>query len=382
MQFITYGKNHRFIQVFAACALSAIMIAIPLVAQASGRSFITGFNTVSQVASTVPGNGDQNPYGLAVVPRSVGQLVRGDLLVSNFNNNGSNGGQQGTGTTIVQISPDGKASLFAQIDAHNLSGACPGGIGLTTALVVLQRGWVIVGSLPTSDGTSATAQAGCLIVLNSKGHVVKTFSGGHINGPWDMTAVDWNNKAVLFVTNVLNGTVAASPNVVNQGTVVRISLNVPEQGKGLPTREQTTVISSDLAERTDPAALVVGPTGVGLGDHDILYVADSVNNRIVAISDALTRSSSTHADKNLSSGGSINDPLGLFIAPNGNILTANGTNGDIVETTPGGSQIAHKSVDNTGGTGAGCLFGLTVVPHMKSVFFVDDCGNTLDQLHS
>jgi hypothetical protein len=237
MQFITYGKNHRFIQVFAACALSAIMIAIPLVAQASGRSFITGFNTVSQVASTVPGNGDQNPYGLAVVPRSVGQLVRGDLLVSNFNNNGSNGGQQGTGTTIVQISPDGKASLFAQIDAHNLSGACPGGIGLTTALVVLQRGWVIVGSLPTSDGTSATAQAGCLIVLNSKGHVVKTFSGGHINGPWDMTAVDWNNKAVLFVTNVLNGTVAASPNVVNQGTVVRISLNVPEQGKGLPTRE-------------------------------------------------------------------------------------------------------------------------------------------------
>jgi hypothetical protein len=366
---------------FLTGILAVILTMTPSLALASGGSFIGGLNHVDQIASTVPANGDQNPYGLVVVPNSVGNLVRGDLLVSNFNNNGSNGGLQGTGTTIVQISPDGKASLFAQIDANNLHGACPGGVGLTTALVVLQRGWVIVGSLPTADGSSATAKAGCLIVLDSHGNPVETFSGGVINGPWDMTALDLNNEAVLFVTNVLNGTVAANGAVVNQGTVVRILLGVPRQGYGMPTRQLTTIIGSGFAERTDPAALVVGPTGVGLGFNGTLYVADSVNSRIAAIPNALLRFTSAGSGKTVSAGGTINDPLGLTIAPNGNILSANGNDGNIVETTPGGSQIDHALVDNTGGTGAGCLFGLTTVFGFHGVYFVDDCSNSLNLLH-
>jgi sugar lactone lactonase YvrE len=359
----------------------ALVITTSSIAMAAGGSFIAGFNKISQIASTVPTNGDQNPYGMVVVPKSVGKLVRGDILISNFNNNGANGGLQGTGTTIVQISPQGKVSTFAQINASKLPGACPGGVGLTTALTVLQRGWVIVGSLPTSDGSSATAKAGCLIVLDSKGHAVETFSGGTINGPWDMTALDLNSKAVLFVTNVLNGTVAASPNTVNKGTVVRINLSVPEQGYGLPYRQLTTTIGSGFAERTDPAALVIGPTGVGLESNGTLYVADSANSRIAAIPDALTRYTTAGSGKTVSSGGLLNDPLGLTIAPNGNILTTNGNDGNIVETTPSGHQIAHKSVDTTGGTGAGCLFGLTTVYGFSGVYFVDDCTNTLDLLH-
>ena len=359
----------------------ALVIMSSSLALASGGSFIAGFNKVSMIASTVPANGDQNPYGMAVVPKSVGKLVRGDILISNFNNNGANGGLQGTGTTIVQISPAGKVSTFAQIDAKKLPGACPGGVGLTTALAVLQRGWVIVGSLPTADGSSATAKAGCLIVLDSKGHAVETFSGGAINGPWDMTALDLNNEAVLFVTNVLNGTVAASPKVVHKGTVIRIFLGVPQQGHGLPYRQLTTTIGSGFAERTDMAALVIGPTGVGLGAGGTLYVADSVDNRIAAIPDALTRHTTAGTGKTVSVGPVLNDPLGLTIAPNGNILAANGNDGNIVEITPGGHQVAHKLVDNTAGTGGGCLFGLTVVSGFPGVFFVDDCTNTLDLLH-
>jgi hypothetical protein len=239
---------------------------------------------------------------------------------------------------------------------------------------------VIVGSLPTADGSSATAKAGCLIVLNSKGQPVETFAGNNINGPWDMTALDLNSKAVLFVTNVLNGTVAASPHVVNRGTVLRIVLDVPRQGQDLPHREFTTIIGSTFSERTDPAALVVGPTGVGLGSEGTLYVADSVNNRIAAIPNALFRLTSAGNGKTVSTGGAINDPLGLTIAPNRDILTANGNDGNIVETTPGGKQIARKLVDNTGGTGAGCLFGLAIAPN-PGVYFVDDCSNTLDLLH-
>jgi len=337
---------------------------------------------VNQVASTVPANGDVNPYGVAVVRRSVGRLKRGQILVSNFNNDmNPPSGQQGTGTTIVQISPDGDVSLFAEIDPASIAAECPGGVGLTTALVVLRRGWVIVGNLPTTDGTSATMSAGCLIVLNSEGKVVGSFQGGGINGPWDMTALDKENRAWLFVTNVLNGNVAAgSPPAVDQGTVLRIPLVVPKQGDGMPTAGPMTVIGSGFAETADPASLVIGPTGVGLAKDGTLYVADSLNNQIVAIPNALTRETTAFTGITVSFNGALNDPLGLAIAPNGNILTTNGGDGNIVETTPGGAQVAVKTLDTV--TGAGSLFGLAIALGGQGVYFVDDGDNTLKVLES
>jgi hypothetical protein len=340
------------------------------------QSFIGPLNQVSTVASTIPANGDVNPYGVARVTHSVGALVSGNILVSNFNN-GSN--LQGTGTTIVQISPQGAVTQFAQIDARSLPGACPGGVGLTTALAVLSKGWVIVGSLPTTDGTSTTAQAGCLIVLDSMGKVVETFAGDPINGPWDMTALDLGDTAVLFVTNVLNGTVAAGGQVVNKGTVVRMTLGL---SGSMPKATATKVIGDRFAQRTDPAALVIGPTGVAFDRRrNMLYVADSLNNRIAAIPGALNRGAASHGGINISTGNNLNDPLGLTLAPNGHILTANGNDGKIVETTPTGTQVASKAVDNTGNPpGAGTLFGLIAVAN-EGVFFVDDGSNTLNLLH-
>jgi hypothetical protein len=334
-------------------------------------------HTIKAHASTVPKNGDVNPYGVAVVPQEAGKLHAGHVLVSNFNNAGN---LQGTGTTIVQVSPgDGSTELFAQIDAAHLPGACPGGVGLTTALVVLRSGWVIVGSLPTTDGTSATAKAGCLLVLNSSGDVVETLSGGDINGPWDMTARDMGSTAVLFVTNVLNGTVAHSPNTVTNGTVLRIALAIPGGG-GKPTETSRTVVASGFGERTDPAALVVGPTGVGLGEDGTLYVADTIANRIVKIPDALARATSAGTGTTVSGGSGLNGPLGLAIAPNGDILTVNANDGNMVETTPSGTQVTVKGVDVTG-TGGGTLFGLAIRPNERGVYFVNDGNNTLDLLH-
>src|SRR5713226_4231255 len=139
---------------------SVFLLTMPV--GANGPSFLSTLHNVNTLVSTVPGNGDVNPYGVAVVPVTMGALVANSVLVSNFNNSAN---LQGTGTTIVQISPSGSLTVFAQISG-SLPGACPGGVGLTTALVALNSGFVIVGSLPTTDGTSATAQAGCLIVLN------------------------------------------------------------------------------------------------------------------------------------------------------------------------------------------------------------------------
>ena len=248
-----------------------LLVALPAASQSDTH-------TVKVVASTVPANVDVNPYGVARVGIDSGKLKSGHILVSNFNNSAN---LQGTGTTIVDVAPDGSVTQFAQIAASSLREACPGGVGLTTALVVLRAGWVVVGSLPTTDGTAATAQAGCLIVLNNMGVPVSTIAEKLVNGPWDMTAVDAGDRSLLFVTNVLNGTVAASPNVVNEGTVIRIDLVTA--GSTVPYIESITTIGSGFPERTDPAALVIGPTGVGLDRNGTLYVADTLNNRIAAI---------------------------------------------------------------------------------------------------
>ncbi len=354
-----------------AFAVAAILAANSL----AQTSYLAGLSQVSTVASTVPANGDVNPYGVFQVPITSGNLVAGHFLVSNFNNTSN---LQGTGTTIMDVAPDGTAKLFAKIDASSLPGACPGGVGLTTALVVLKTGWVIVGSLPTADGTSATAQAGCLVVLNNNGQVVETLSGGNINGPWDMAVFDGDSAAALFVSNVLNDTVARSPRTVHQGTVVRLVLQVSTATK--PMLASSTVIASQLPERTDPGALVIGPTGLAFAANTgTLYVADSIDNRIAAIPAALTRQSSFGPGITVAERGSLNDPLGLTLAPNGNLVAANGNDGNMVEVSPSGTQVATRIVDNTGNPpGAGTLFGLYATSH--ALYFVDDGSNTLNVL--
>lgn len=351
--------------------------AAPAVAGGSGGPFLRPLNTVTTVASTVPANGDQNPYGTVVIRHSEGDLHRGNVLISNFNNKPN---LQGTGTTLVQVSPDGKVSQFAQIDPAKLPGECPGGVGLTTALTVLPGGWVVVGSLPTTDGTAGTASAGCLLVLDSHGTVRETIVGDGINGPWDMTSVSHGDRTELFVTNVLNGTVAAGGTEVDRGTVLRITLC--RHGDQPPERVATTVIGSGFGERTDPMALVIGPTGVGLGHNGTLYVADTLGNRITAIPDAVHRTSDAGTGRVVTAGNHLNGPLGMAITPRGDILTVNSGDGNIVETTPAGDQVAVRTLDTSGTPpGAGALFGLAIDLDRDAVFFVDNATNQLDVLH-
>jgi hypothetical protein len=370
------GIKRVTLTVTASVALSVTLAAGAMAAPTRAASFIGGFGTVTTIASTVPAKiGDLNPYGVAVVRHSQGKLVQGNVLVSNFNNSAN---QQGTGTTIVSVSPRGSVRLFARIGASGPARACPGGIGLTTALSILDGGWVVVGSLPTAGGDPATSKAGCLLVLNSQGSVVETFAGHGINGPWDMTAVNFGPVAELFVTNVLNGTVAAGGAQVNRGTVLRLIVTTPRGRFARPRLLDSRVIGSGFAEKTDPAALVIGPTGVGLGGGGTLYVADTLRNRITAIPDALFRRGSAGTGRVVTTAGGLNGPLGLVIAPGGDILTANSGDGNLVETTPGGIQATPKQV--TPG-GAGALFGLAVAPHREGVYLVDDSVNTLVLLH-
>ena len=360
------------LSVAAAATLAGVLPAAA--GTGGGGSFVGGLHTVAKVASTVPANGDVNPYGVAIVPSSHGHLTAGDVLVSNFNNKAN---QQGRGTTIVEVSPGGQQRLFATIPANSV----PGGVGLTTALVALRSGWVIVGSLPTADGTSATMKPGELFVLDASGKVREVIRGYGIDGPWDATALDLGSVADLFVSNVLNGITNGQPATTTKGNVVRLTLSLAGSE---PRVKASTVIANGISVKTDPAALVIGPTGVALNPSGTLFVADTVNSRIARIPDAVFRSSAVNAgaaSATVSVGKPLNGPLGLTLAPNGDLLTVNAGDNNLVELTQGGKIVTVTNVDTADAPG-GALFGLAATASPRQVYFVNDDTNTLNILRA
>ncbi|MFJ9367116.1 hypothetical protein ACIRRA_22210 [Nocardia sp. NPDC101769] len=339
-------------------------------------AFLHGKTTLTTLASTTPANGDANPYAVLPITRAGGSLAAGDVLVDNFNDKTNN---QGTGTTIVDVHPDKSVTVFADIP-KNLAG-CPGGIGLTTAMVQLSTGWVLVGSLPTTDGKIGTTGAGCLIELDPTGKVAGTITDPHLNGPWDAALADNGDTATLFVSNTLGGVKDAKGKSVEQGTVVRLSL--AQTATTPPHVTGATEVATGLLEREDAGALVKGPTGVALDRAGNLYIGDNVGNRIAKVPNALTRTDSAGRGETLSADGQLANPLAVRIAPNGNILAANATNGKIVEIAPDGRQVGefyaiHDEAQHPAGNGD--LFGIAVESNGAGVLFVGDDNNTLSVL--
>ncbi len=320
-----------------------------------------------QVVSTVPSNGDINPYGVAFVPHEFargGPLHAGDVLVSNFNN-GNN--LQGTGTTIVSITPDGTQSLFFQ---------GPAGLGLSTALGVLKRGVVLVGNVPTTDGSFSTIQQGSLIAIDRWGNQIASFADSTLlDGPWDLTLIDHDSWATVFVSNVLNGTVS------------RLELRISHDGEHV-SLDSATMIAHDYMHRGDPNALALGPTGLAYDErHDELFVASTEDNAIYSIKDASRRSQpEAKGELVYTDTKHLRGPLGLLLEPDGNLITTNGDaiNGDptqpseMVEFTRKGKFLAQYSVDLGGQGGA---FGIALEEGkdgVKRFAAVDDVVNTLE----
>jgi hypothetical protein len=319
--------------------------------------------------STVPANGDVNPYGVAFVPRGFpggGTLQPGDVLVSNFNNSMN---LQGTGTTIVENAPNGSSSVFYQ---------GPSGLGLTTALGVLKEGFVIVGNVPTTDGTSATIQPGSLIILDRSGHVVANLTSTKLlDGPWDLAVNDRGNNPQLFVSNVLSG------------TVTRIDLKITHHGQKIQVMGETQ-IASGYAHRSDPAALEVGPTGLAFDPRkNVLYVASTEDNAIYAV----TNASTTHSDHGTGrviyqDNTHLRGPLGLAQAPDGDLIAANGDaihpdpqgrqTSELVEFTPKGRFVGQFSIA-PGQPGGAFGVALGGSGHNLILAAVNDITNALEE---
>jgi len=336
----------------------------------------------SIVTSTVPSNGDQNPYALVLAPVSAGKIRKGDVLIDNFNDKNN---LQGLGTTIVTYAPATKqTALFAAIPRHLPE--CPGGIGLTTAMAMLKTGWVIVGSLPSQDGTTSTKGSGCLVILDSQGSVAGVIAGPNINGPWgNMAVIDKGSTATLFVSNTGFGVGSSdgTPLVVNQATVLRLELSI-EDGKP-PVVTKQTVIASGFGEQADKDVFIIGPTGLALGRGGVLYVSDALGNRVAAIPDAITREDSAGTGKDITKDGLLRRPLAMVMAPNGHLVVTNGLNGQVVEIDPETSkQIYARWVDLNKAQsppGSGDLFGIAMTESGDGFYYVEDEVNMLVMAH-
>lgn len=332
----------RSLGVALRCALllaGAVAFSNHAAAQAASHFFPVGPATVS----TVPSNGDVNPYGVAFVPRDFptnGALQTSDILVSNFNNSAN---LQGTGTTITRITPRGATSTFFDSQIP----------GLTAALGILKAGYVFIGNLPTTDGTPNTIQPGSIQIVDRNGKQIGALSGTNfVNGPWGMAIVDGRDGvASMFVSNVLDGSVVRFDIIYSGG------LRVFNQVK----------IATGMNHRTDPAALVLGPSGLAFdAANDILYVANSADNTIYAVPFALTIESGNSVTPTAvyTDNQHLHGPLDLAMLPNGNLIVANsdGSNVDpnqpseIVEFTTKGAFVSQMSIDqNNGGA-----FGLAL----------------------
>ena len=363
--------------------LAMACLTITMTAQAAEpKGFLDDVRRHSLATSTVPANGDQNPYAVVVAPVSAGKIQAGDVLIDNFNDRNN---LQGLGSTIVTWRPATKQlSLFAAIP-RNLP-QCPGGVGLTTAMTMLKSGWVIVGSLPSQDGTTKTKGQGCLIVLDANGNVAGTITGPNINGPWgNMAVIDNGATATLFVSNTGFdvGPPDDQPPVVNKATVLRLELSMA--GGKPPVVTRHTVIGSGFGEQADKDVFIIGPTGLALGKGGVLYVSDALSNRIAAIPDAATRGDSAGTGRDVTKDGLLKRPLAMTMAPNGHLLVTNGLSGQVVEIDPEtGSQIAARWVDANKAQsppGSGDLFGLVMTPSGDGFYYVEDEVNTLVLAH-
>jgi hypothetical protein len=364
-----------------AFVMAAPMLSVSARA-AEQRGFLETIKHHSIVTSTVPANGDQNPYAIVIAPVSAGKIQKDDVLVDNFNDKNN---LQGLGTTIVDYNPTTKKlTLFGTIP-RNLP-QCPGGVGLTTAMTMLKSGWVIVGSLPSQDGTTKTKGQGCLVILDSQGNVAGVLAGPNINGPWgNMAVIDNGTTATLFVSNTGFdvGPPDDEPPVVNKATVLRIELSIPD-GKP-PTATSQTVIASGLGEQADKDVFIIGPTGLALGDGRVLYVSDALGNRIAAIPNAASRTDSAGAGQTVTKDGFLKRPLAMTTAPNGHLIVTNGLNGKAVEIDPvSGTQLYARWIDANKAQsppGSGDLFGIAMTPAGDGFYYVEDEVNMLVLAH-
>jgi hypothetical protein len=344
---------------------------------------LTLLNTMTTIGSTVDtgsgaGNGDNNPYGLAIAPVTSGSITAGDLLVCNFNDAN---GVQGNGTTIEDLSPT--------------PGATPKRIAQSNYL----KGCAALAPNPANDGIWAAAYtANDNPIISSSGTVVNTLANSVWSGPWGEifaqpavtssgssygygSSTPSTTSGSWFVSNATNGSIVQVVPTNGSFTYNTIATGFPSNG----------VPGSILA----PSGLTYNPA------TDTLYIVSGASDSIVAFKNVSTipangitvtaTPTSTAGVETLSFGGPyasyasvvysgspLNAPVSAALLYNGNLVVGNTGNNYLVEIDPVQQKmVGMKNVD-TGAAGA--IFGIATTgtsAATQKIYFNDDNSNSV-----
>ena len=179
--------------------------------------------------------------------------------------------------------PTGRASRSLRSPAPPAR-PCPGGVGLTTALIVLPgAGWSWAACPPRTARRPPRRPAACSCSTAAAGSARRSPAGG-INGPWDMTAATTATSRPVRHQRAQRHR-GRQGGTVCGGTVLRIGV---ASRSGLPG-PRSSPRSAPASPRNRPGRAGHG-TDRGRPRPAALYVADTAANRIAAIPDALDRS--------------------------------------------------------------------------------------------
>ena len=337
------------------------------------RQSIAQLHAISVVSSTIdPMNSDLNPYGLVIVPpgaATTGSLLPGDILVSNINNSGN---VMGLGTTVDMIRPS---------DPHPAPKTFFSGAASPIAMVLNANAtsiWI------ANFGFDQSGLTGNVDVVNNKG---KLFAHGSINDPrlegsWGQgfngQPVGGAIPPVFFDTNTLTGDVYRLEHFV-----------ATSEGPNFAGATITQIAT--LGQSGTTINDVVGPQGMAWSKiNDTLYIADPVNNRIVAVPHSTTTTGGSVYTVFI--GKPLNQPAGIALNPiNGNLLIVNQGDNKLIEIAPSAANdndthvVAVSLLDKTkvvNGAGS-ALFGVAATIDAAGnlqVYFTNDNTNTVNLL--
>lgn len=319
-----------------------------------------------------PINGDANPYGLTIAQAGTGIIKKGDLIVSNFNDSA---GVEGNGTTVVGLSPFPIASAYEIAQSDDLLGP--------SAITSLEDGTMYVTAYVANKVSMITS-------TGVTGMVSSPFPTDVFYGPWSIISGTHDCVSYLFISDT--GLVGGS--YVRCGNVFRVRL------QGDQPISITTIVTGFGA--TGVPGTVLGPAGLSYdANKDLLYVVDSINNRVLEfkhasqiVSDGVVIDGSNFEGPNkkwarvVYAGAPLNGPISSALLANGNLAVGNTLDPDgfnlMIEISPCLDKVV--SIVNVDTGPAGAIFGIVAVPDgcnkSNIVYFNDDNLNAVIRLAS
>jgi hypothetical protein len=345
------GRRAGALAVLAALGAGAAVAAIAATSSATpayGAATTGGIGAAPDktVASVIAPNGDRDPFGIAIVPLTMGKLTAGHLLVAEF---GNKNGTAGAGTTILQVNPaTGKTSVFF----HGRPVAGPVGVAINPA-----NDGVWVGDYGAA--ANGTAANDLLIAPNGKVKAVYTDVTTHgaasFVGVWGQGVSASAGKISFYYGEAGNASTGTGG-----GDVVRLTPHPKGPVNGQPVNATYAQIATGQGQ-TPPggnAATAAGPQGYAFAADGILYETNDADNTLYAIPHAATAKSPA-ATRIIYRGHALQSPENVVIDPrNGDLLVVNANDNRLVVITPGGKLVATR--DLAAHQPAGALFGLAI----------------------